>query len=173
MAMKRLTTLICVVGALVGVFYLVGMILPRSRATGSKTTMDSKTTEVYQAIVDLRGWPRWFPGVTRAEEGAERAGHPTWRLTDDKGEMFDLEVTSEDGSSVWIGVFERRGSRFTLRFDVKWFGEGASVFVTEQADTRSPWMRARRFFMNEHTSMPGILLALGKQLGDAVEPKDF
>ena len=169
--MKKLFNWSLVLGAFVAAFYLIGLIVPRNLTQGCKVNFASKTTDVYALFADVATWPQWHPAVSRVEESPKRNGHPLWNITDKEGESYDLEVVQADGEHSFGAVYERDGSRYTLRVDIAWCGEGSRVHVTQAVDTRDTWQRAEHFLLPSSDVSPLALLnAVAAHLGEKAKP---
>lgn len=170
--MKRFLTLLVVLGACVGMFYLVGVILPRTTTRATKVHFLTKTDAVYKVVSDVQGWPTWMPGVTSVRDGGERKGMQVWTISDDEAHTYDLEVVTASDPLLWVGKYRIEDVVHTLRFDMKWYGDGSLVIFGHQKEIENRWSRARHFFMVERSlSMPG-LLGLASKLGESAKPED-
>ena len=166
--MRRFINWVFVVGALVGVFYLVGLIVPRSQTQSSKTQTQTKPDELYALVADVSSWPQWHPEVARVEERPERNDHLVWRVTEKDGDSYELELTQAEEEKIWLATYSHGGSRVTLRFVFGWFGQGGRMHVTRTVDTRDPWLRARLVFWGRDEATPLTLLnAISQHLGEA------
>ena len=171
--MKKFFNWSLVVGACVAAFYLIGLIVPRNEASGSKSNLESKPEAVYAIFSDVDGWPQWYPGVARVEEREKRKNNAVWSVTDKLGKSYVLEVTQNDPKeNSFAATYELDGTRHNWTMIVNWFPDGARVRVNEMTDTGDPWKRARRFLMPNHDVAPlEVLLAIGKQLNVKVTPE--
>lgn len=172
--MKKFFNWILVLGACVGAFYGIGLIVPRNQTKGSRTDFQAKPEAIYLVVADHTTWAAWFPGVAAVRELTEKNDHPRWGLTDDDGHTFELEVLGGEEPRTWSASYEQDGTRFNLRFDLTWYGEGSRVRVTRTADTRDAWLRAKHFLWSDPGASPvAVLTALAEQLGEgATEIED-
>lgn len=171
--MKRFINWLLVIGALVGVFYLVGLIVPRSRTRKCETDIQSRPDDLYAYVSDVSTWPDWFPDVVSARQGPEKNKYPTWTLTFEGGGTAVLEVIDTLEGRSWQCFYLHEGSRHTLRFIFAWFGEGSRIQLTKIIDTRDPWDRAKLFLWIQEEGTPlGVLNALGLQFGETVKVRE-
>ena len=166
--MKKYLTLLIISGALVGLFYLVGMVMPRTRSVSCRASYKSDPEKVFAVISDVEHWPQWNTALQRVEPQPDKGGHPVWILVDQKLRQTKLEISLIDGPLKMTTGFEIEGARGNMRYELKRFGDGTVLRITEQRDIRSPWRRAARIFVNEYTPLAGILESLGRKLGETV-----
>jgi hypothetical protein len=169
---KRFLTFVAVVGACVGMFYLVGVILPRTTTRATRVHLLTKTNEVYRVVADVAGWPTWMPGVMSVEEGVERKGNPVWTISDSEGHTYEMEVVNASEPLLWVGKYRIEDVGHTLRFDMKWYGDGALVLLAHQRDIENRWTRARKFFGVERNISLPALTALTRKLGESSQPEE-
>jgi hypothetical protein len=170
---KKLFNWICILAGCVGFFYGVGLIVPRTSTDGSRTNLKAQPDRLYAVVSEVDAWPQWHPDVRSVQERQRKGDHPVWRVTENDGTGYDLEVTPSDDDSSWFGAYVVDGSRYTLRFSFSWYGQGGRVHATRTIDTRDTWKRARDFFWSRsETGSLGLLNALADHLGeDAVVEK--
>jgi Polyketide cyclase / dehydrase and lipid transport len=165
---KKFFNWILVLGACVGAFYLIGLIVPRNQQQGSKTDLQASPKQLYALVSDPTTWSAWHPDFTSVQERPERSDHPIWLVTDKHARTFELEVLNAEEPMSWQATYTVDETRFTLRFDFKWHGQGARACVARTEDTRDPWQRARRVLTpSKETSAIGILNAIAGHLGEA------
>lgn len=166
--MKKFFNWILVLAGCVGLFYCIGLIVPRSLTLGCRTNLTTKPEQVYALVSDLETWPEWHPDVRKVQESVSRGDTPLWRVTDSNGESYDLEVNSAEEDAAFQVAYTIDGSRYTLRFSMRWYGEGARVQLARTVDTRDPWKRAKSFLWSRNETKPvGLLNALVAHLGEA------
>jgi len=164
---KKLFNWILVLGACVGAFYLIGLIVPRSQTQGSRTTLVAKPDRLYAAVSDPTTWFEWHPDVASIRETTRRNKNRVWSVTDEQGRSFELEVMTEEEPLAWQGTYTLDGTRVVLRFDFSWYGQGGRARVTRSLDTRDTWKRAKRFLLPTHESSAIALLnGLCEYLGE-------
>jgi hypothetical protein len=170
---KKLFNWLIVLGACVGAFYCVGLIVPRSQVRGCRTNLATKPAAIYATVADLNTWSDWHPEVAAVQKRPARNDHPVWLITTPEGEIFELEVTNAEEAKLWQGSYTREGTRTTLRFDFNWYGEGGRARVTMTEDTRDTWLRAKRFLLpHKEVTALGLLLALTERLGESTKVEE-
>ena len=149
-------------------FYLVGMVLPRSKSVSARATFKSDTEKVFAVVSDVEHWGHWNPTIQSVLANPDVNGHPVWTLTDQKLKHTKLEIALLDGPLKMSAGFETEGARGNLRFELKKYGDGTILRITELRDIRSPWGRAKRLFRNEYAPLMVFLESLGQRLGEPV-----
>jgi hypothetical protein len=166
---KKFFNWILVLGACVGLIYCIGLIVPRSQTQGSKTTLTSGPEQLFALVSDPSTWADWNPEVASIQERPERDKHKVWFVTDQAGRTYEMEVTLSDAPMPFVQAnYTVGGTRFVLRFDFNWHGQGSRARVTKTSDTRDVWQRARRFFLpTKEASAITLLNALAEHFGEA------
>ncbi len=165
--MKKFFNWVLVLGACVGAFYLIGLIVPRSQTSGSKTNLQAKPNQLYALVSDPTTWKDWHPDVAAIQERPKRDDHALWLVTDKHAKSYEMEILSAEEPQTWHAAYTIEGTRFTLRFDFSWYGQGGRARVTRTVDTRDTWQRARRFLLpTSEASAVALLNALAEQLGE-------
>ena len=172
--MKKFFNWILVLAGFVGAFYGIGLIVPRNQVQGSKTTLTANPKEIIQVLSDPSAWSAWNPDVSTVQEKTARGDHRVWLVTDKKVRSYEMEVSvEEDRIYSWQGTYAVDDTRFVLRFEVRWSGQGALVNVTRTVDTRDAWRRARRFLLpTSESSALALLNALAEHLGEPGTAKE-
>lgn len=166
--MKKFFNWILVLGACVGAFYMIGLIVPRNQTQGSKTDTQANPKVLYTLVADPTTWSSWHPDVVSIQERPERNDHPIWLVTDKHQRTFELEILTTEEPLRWQASYAVDGTRFNLRFDFKWSGQGARACVSRIIDTPDTWQRAQRLFVpSKETSALGILNAICEHLGES------
>jgi hypothetical protein len=165
---KKFFNWILVLGALVGAFYLIGLIVPRSQTQGSKTTLTAGPEQLYAVVSDPGTWEDWNPEVASIEERPERDKNKVWSVTDKHARSYEMEVTLEERPTPFVqATYTVDGTRFVLRFDFTWHGQGSRARVTKTSDTRDVWQRAKRFLLpSKDSSAIALLNALAQRFGE-------
>jgi hypothetical protein len=167
---KKLFNWLIVLAACVGVFYGVGLIVPRNRTLAAKAVFGATPPEAYAVLSDVSTWPEWHPDVASAREAPERGKNPVWRVQTKDGRAFEVEVMGGEEDKLWSGVYTFDGTRTTLRFDLLYYGQGSRLRLTRIADTRDPWLRAKGFFFSASDAEPvAVLKGLGSYFGESVK----
>jgi len=165
---KKFFNWVLVLAGIVGAFYGIGVIVPRSMTSGSKTTFVVKPDKLFAAVADVRSWPEWHPDVLSVSERPEHNKNPMWHVTEKDGVSYDMEVSVADDPTKWQGAYTIDGQRHTLRFDFQWYGEGGRAHATRTVDTNDTWLRAKAFLWSRSETDPiGLLNALAVHFGEA------
>lgn len=165
--MKKFFNWVLVLGACVGAFYLIGLIVPRSQTQGSKTNLQAMPAQLYALVSDPTTWKSWHPDVAAIQEGRERNDNPVWVVTDKRAQTYEMEIVSAEEPQAWQANYTIDGTRYSLRFDFAWYGQGGRARVTRTVDTRDAWKRARRFLLpTNEASAVALLNAIAEQLGE-------
>lgn len=153
--------------AIVGAFYGVGLIVPRSMKLGSYTNLQSSPREVIEQVKDVEAWDSWHPEFADVRELDAVDKQRRWRVMDHEGRNFELLETEYEEDREWQGTYELEGSRITYRILAIGAGSGARVSFKKTVETRDPWLRAKRFLTFGEGATPLALLnALSVQLGE-------
>jgi hypothetical protein len=161
--------LIAVVLALI----VVGMLLPRAHRATSTIQVAKPPTEVWVVIRDLGQTPAYWPEIKTSVRQPDREGREVWLQTMKNG--FALPMVIEE---------ERAPNHLTTRiaiegkapFGGRWIyeiaesGTGSRISVTEDGFVDNPFFRVISKLMGHHATLDVYLRALGKRLGETVEP---
>ncbi len=171
--MKKFFNWVLVLAGFVGAFYCVGLIVPRAQTSGSKTNLVATPAQLYAWIADVSSWPQWHPDVLTVQERPGKKDHPVWRVTEKSGTSFDLEVADSVEDKSWAATYAIDGTRYSLRIDLAWYGQGARVHVKRTVDTSDTWKRAKSFLWSrDETGAVGLVNALARQVGESPEVKE-
>jgi hypothetical protein len=160
-------------GGLIVAAVLVGLLLPKAHVAARVATIHRPPDEIWKALVEVEGSPRWRPGVVRVEKLADRYGNLTWREVDRRGRGITYEATES--------IAPRRQVRQIIERDLPFGGnwvieiqpapEGSHVKITEHGEIFNPLFRLMaRFFFGYTQSIDDFLRALGRRFGDSVTP---
>ncbi len=171
--MKKFVTLLFVLGAFGGAFYLIGMVLPRVHSATSRATFTVQPGAIYQVLVDIEHWDEWHPAIADLQRLPDRNGREVWGVTGKDHKRWELELGQTEDPIRFQAFFVRGKDRETFRAEMRWLGEGSIMRVTEQGDTPEPWRRALRMFRDAHEPLSDVLRALGNRLGEQVAPEEL
>ena len=167
--MKWILWTVGVLIAVVAVIAIVGLLLPRDHVASTTTTIKAPPDSVWDALIDVREYPRWRAGVKSVDvlstEGALR-----WR------------EEGGDGTITFERMEEQRPSRLvtriadeTLPFGGSWTYEltpqpdGTRLTITERGYVTNPLFRfMARFVFGHHRSQEDFLGSLGRRFGHDV-----
>ncbi len=166
--MKRFLALLVIAGVLVGAFYLVGTVLPRVNSTACRATFKTEPEKVFDALVAVEQWPQWNRSILHLERMPDEDDRAVFHATGPDGVLTRLERTSFEKPARMSISFQEPHARGTLRYELKRFGDGVIVRVTQQRDVKDPWRRAAGLFTAQNTSMLRFLEDLGSRVGETV-----
>jgi len=171
---KKFFNWILVLAGFVALFYGIGLIVPRSQTQGSKTTLTAGPEQIYAVVSDPSTWEDWNPEVASIQERPERDKHRVWFVTDKHARGYEMEVTLEERPTPFVqATYTVDGTRFVLRLDFHWHGQGARARVTKTSDTRDVWQRAKRFLLpSKEASAIALLNALAAHFGEPGSAED-
>ena len=167
--MKWILLTLGVLVAIVAVIAIVGLLLPRDHAASTTTTIKAPPDSVWEALTDVREYPRWRPGL-RSVDVLSTEGALRWR-----------EVGS-DGAITYERTEEQRPRRLvsriadeTLPFGGSWTydltpgAEGTRLTITERGYVTNPLFRfMARFVFGHHRTQEDFLRGLGRRFGHDV-----
>lgn len=166
--MQKFINWVLLLSACVGVFYGIGLVVPRKTTEIARIEFATEPRELFGLIGDVSTWPSWYPDVVSVRKLPEKNGREIWSLTDKAGETFQLEVLESEKESLFVASYFQDGSRYTLRIVFGWAGEGGRLHLTKTVDTGDPWRGARLFLWDgDDVSAPEILDAVAEHFGEA------
>ena len=167
--MKWIVLTVGVLIAIVAVVAIVGLLLPRDHVASTTTHINAPPDSVWEAITDVRDYPRWRAGVTSVDilstEGALR-----WR------------ENGSDGPITYERTEEQRPHRIVSRiadeslpFGGSWTYQlapesgGTNLTITERGYVTNPLFRfMARFVFGHHRTQEEFHRALGRRFGHDV-----
>jgi uncharacterized protein YndB with AHSA1/START domain len=159
-----------VIAVLVVLTFVVGRFRPRAHSARTQGRFASPPDSVWAVISDYQHWAEWQPGTKRVERLPDRGGRTTLITEGTWGEMpMQIEafepprrlITFLDGGVFrgrWIWLLEPTAEG------------GTSLTITEEAEIDNPFFRALMIFNDNYKTMLGMQRALGRRLGETVEP---
>lgn len=168
--MRRFINFLFIAGAVVGVFYLIGLITPRSMSTEVTGRLVAFPRDVGKVMADVAGWPGWHPTVESVRERElSKSKKPVWGVRDTLLGDYDVEIVLAEDTR-WNGTWEIEGERFTLRVEARGYGEDRTqVLILCQRLVSDPWKRAARLLWGTRVPIDDLLKGLGKALRSEVE----
>jgi hypothetical protein len=168
--LKRLVVLLLVLAAIV---YGAGLTMPREHQVSSRVQLTAPRDSVWAVLRAFGDYPKWDTDFKSSVRGKARSGRETW-VQEVGGMTMANEVTSSqapsrlvtevvtDDKSDWGGVWT---------YDLVANGVGTEVTITEDGWIKSPIFRVMMKLMGSHSTMDGVLKALGARFGDQVTPE--
>lgn len=165
--MQKFINWILVIAACVGLFYGIGLIVPRATSHKAKIKLSADPRDLYALVADVSTWPGWYPGIAAVSARPAHDDHPVWLVTTKERETYELEITDSEKDSFLQASYSFHGKRCSLRIVFGWDGEGGRIHLTKSSDTPDPWARASMFFWPRDDSSPRMVLdAAAQRLGE-------
>jgi uncharacterized protein YndB with AHSA1/START domain len=165
-----------VASVLVGLFallWVVGSFVPREHVAQSRATYHRPPEEVWTLITDHASAPSWRSELQRVERAPDRDGHPVWIEHSKFGPLtYEVEVSEPPHRYVTRIADPELPFGGTWTWEIEPVDGGARVSITENGFVRPALFRVvARFLFGYHATMDAYLEALGKELGEEVEPE--
>jgi uncharacterized protein YndB with AHSA1/START domain len=167
--MKWLLVSVAVLVLVIAAVVVIGLLLPRDHVATTTAHINAPADSVWQALTDVRDYPRWRPGV-RSVEVLSTDGALRWREHTDDG-AITFERSEEERPRRLVG----RISDETLPFGGTWTYElepetnGTRLTITERGYVTNPLFRfMSRFVFGHHRTQEDFQHALGRRFGHEV-----
>jgi uncharacterized protein YndB with AHSA1/START domain len=167
--MKWLLVGVAVLVLIVAVVVVVGYMLPRDHVASTTATIPAPPDSVWEALTDVRDYPRWRPSV-RSVDALSTEAPVRWREHTSDGDIT-FERTDDQRP-------RRLGARITdenLPFGGSWTyelapaGTGTRLTITERGYVSNPLFRfMSRFVFGHHRTQEDFQRALGRRFGQDV-----
>ena len=158
---------------LVVVLLIVGLLLPRTHRATSTIDLAKPPAEVWGVIRDLGRVPEFWSEVKTSERKPDQGGKEVWLQTMKNGFALPLvieEDTPPTRLATRIALEGKAPFGGTWLYQVAGSGSGAKVTLTEDGFVDNPFFRVVSRIMGYHSTLDSYLRALGKRLGENVEP---
>jgi len=158
---------------LAAVLYGVGMTMPLDHQVSSRVQLTAPRDSVWAVLHAFGDYPKWDSDFKSSVRGKSRNGREVWvqdvgRMTMSVGiksvqapSRLVTEIVTDDKSN-WGGVWT---------YDLASNGIGTEVTITEDGWIKSPLFRVMMKLMGSHSTMDGVLRALGAHFEDQVTPE--
>jgi uncharacterized protein YndB with AHSA1/START domain len=168
--LKRLVVGLLVLAAVV---YGAGLTMPRDHQARSRVQLTAPRDSVWAVLRAFGDYPQWDKDFKSSVRGKSSSGRETW-VQDVGGMTMAVEFKSVDApsrlvtevvtddKSDWGGVWT---------YNLVTNGVGTEVTITEDGWIKSPIFRVMMKLMGTHSTMDGVLKALGARFGDQVVPE--
>lgn len=153
--------------ALVLVVMLVGYLLPQDHVASVEQSLEASPEEVWAAITDVEGYPRWRRGVDSVEILPPRENGPAWREVG--WNTMSMGVEESTPGRRWLVRILDDDLPFggTWTYEVEPQGTGTRVTLTEDGSVYNPIFRfVSRFVMGHDATMNAWLEDLRAHLGE-------
>jgi uncharacterized protein YndB with AHSA1/START domain len=167
---------ILVVVGLVGLILaliVVGMLLPRAHVATSTIELAKPPAEVWAVVRDLGQVPSFWPEVKTSVRQPDRDGREVWLQTMRNGFALPLVINEDQPPSRLVTRIAIEGKApfgGTWIYEITGAGNGSRVSVTEDGFVDNPFFRVVSRMMGHLSTLDSYLRALGKRLGETVEP---
>lgn len=151
----------------------IGALLPRDHVASSAVTLPQPPDSVWQVVRDFAGQPFWWKEVTGMVRLPDAGGRERWRQESTTGPLSLEIIEDRPPTRMVTRVLTPADAGFggTWTYDVAAFERQTRVTITEQGWVANPLVRfVARTFFGPHTTMDSYLKALGRRLGQDVEP---
>jgi len=170
--MKWVVRFVGAVVALVLVVVGVGWLLPQSHRASVTATVDAGPEEVWTAITDVEGFPRWRSDVDRVERLEREGTEAAWVEHGPTGPL-PMEVAESAPPTRLVARIIDDGLPFggTWTYELSPAGSGTRLTLTEDGEVYNPFFRfVSRFVMGHERTMRRYLGDLTASLGGEVAP---
>jgi len=168
-----------IVGALIGVIVIVlviGALLPRDHVAGSSIVLSQPRDTVWRAVRDLAGTPGWWMELVTSQRATDASGQgrEVWEQKLKNGFTMRLIVTEDAPPSRLVTTIDAPPDApfgGTWTYEVAPTDGGTRLTVTERGYINNPLFRfMSRFIFGYYATQEGYLKALGRKLGQDVQP---
>jgi hypothetical protein len=114
------------------------------------------------------------PGVNeRARERGAQGPFRCGTIADNEGHTYELEVVMATTPMPFLVNYKLGDTNHTLRFDMKWYGDGSLVLVVTARGPRSLGTSATLLPRRQRlaSALP-TLLALTSKMGESAKPEE-
>lgn len=154
---------------LVLVMGAIGLALPAAHLAARRATLGKPASEIWQALVDLDGQPRWRRGLRDIEHLAARDGKPCFREITSQGVITYVIDEDRAPTSSTPGLRITRIADDRLPFGGRWIYELApdgTLTITEDGFVKNPVFRfLSRTVFSQTATLEHFLRSLAMHLG--------
>lgn len=160
--------------ALVVVVLAVGALLPRDHVAGSSVVLRQPADTVWRTVRDMSGITSWWPEVLSSQRVADSAGREIWEQKLKNGFTMRLIVTEDVPPRRLVMTIDAPPDApfgGTWSYEVSAVAGGTRLAVTEAGYVNNPLFRfMQKFVFGYYATQDGYLKALGRKLGEDVQP---
>ena len=160
--------------ALVALLALIGAFVPREHRATSTITLHQSPDSVWKVVRDLGGVTAWWPEIKESVRQPDKDGREVWRQKMSGWDVPLIVMESTAPRRLVTQIDTSAGGAFggTWTYELTPdSGGGTRISVTEAGWIGNPIFRTlSRFVFGYYGSLDGYLKALGKRLGETVEP---
>jgi len=171
--MRFLKKVVIVLLVLAAMMYGLGRSMPREHSVASRIQLTAPRDSVWAVLRNFGDYPKWDSDFRSSVPGPPHRGHEVW--VQDVGAMtMSVEFTQvqapsrlvtqivTDEKSQWGGVWT---------YELAATGTGTEVTIREDGWIKSPFYRVLMKVMGTHSTVDGVLKALGARFGEPVTPE--
>jgi uncharacterized protein YndB with AHSA1/START domain len=152
---------------------LVGSLLPRDHVASASIVVRQSPESVWAVVRDIGAMPQWWPELRSSERATGPAGWEHWKQESRNGAMT-IGIEAEDAPRRLVTRIESPpGAPFggAWTYELSPDALGTRVTVTERGWIANPLFRfLSRFVFGHYRTQESYLRALGRRLGETVEP---
>ncbi len=154
--------------ATIGVFFALGVMLPRSHRAAMSLKLAASPERVWSLISDMPKVPSWWPevtGVVRREDGV-------WDQTIKGGWKMPLRVEDEAAPTRRVTRIADEDLPFggIWTFEIVPEGGGCVLTITEDGEVKNALFRAMSLLMGHDKTIRSYLTHAAKALSETAEP---
>lgn len=171
-----LRLVLIITGALVAIIMLpilIGLFLPQHHHAASTVVLKQPPDSVWKVIRNFGAYAEWWPNV-KSVERSDRGDTEVWIQRDKHNQPMPLAVVESAAPTRLVTRIADDKLPFggTWTYEIAAAPAGSKITVTEDGEIYNPLFRTvSRFVMGYHGTMDGYLRALGRRLGEDVEPR--
>ncbi|OKI30945.1 SRPBCC family protein [Streptomyces sp. CB03911] len=166
--MRRPLIALGAVAATCASLFALGRCLPLKHTARRSLEVHRPPEAVWDTLVDIDGYPRWRPGLTRVERLPDESGRIRWREYESHGDVAYELVDATPPLRLVTAIADPRlpfGGSWTYEI-TPWPG-GCTLTIVERGEIRSPLFRVVARFVTGYTAqLERYLTALGAHLGE-------
>jgi hypothetical protein len=172
--MKWVLIIVGALVALVVIALVIGFLVPRQHVAGSSVTLRQPRDTVWRLVRDLAGTAGWWAEVATSQRASDAAGREVWEQQLKNGFTMRLMITEDAAPARLVTTIDAPPDApfgGTWTYELATADEGTRLTVTERGYVNNPLFRfMSRFIFGYYATIESYLKALGKKLGEDVQP---
>jgi hypothetical protein len=150
---------------------VIGMLLPSDHIASRRARFQVPPETLFGIVSDFGGGAAWRP-VKRVEILPARDGKPSFREVGEHGGLTYVIEELTAPTRIVTRIVDNPAFGGTWTYELESDGAGSVLVITERGEVYNPFFRFMgRFFFSQTATMEGYLAALGKKLGENVQPE--
>jgi uncharacterized protein YndB with AHSA1/START domain len=168
--------ILLIIGALVltvSILSVVGLTLPRAHRATSVIELKTPPAEVWPLVRDLGQVPTFWTEMKSAGRLPDQNGHEIWSQIMKNGFVIPLEIVEDQAPNRLVTRIATTGKQpfgGSWIYEIEAIPEGSRVALTEDGWVSNPVFRLISRLTGYHKTLDSYLQALGRRLGQDVEP---